>query len=70
VVVHAHKLFANDAVRTQGYRGRARNARSRATPDRDKIAQTSTRYYLTTMAPINDALAVIKALNLGEKLVY
>ncbi|KAJ8113922.1 hypothetical protein OPT61_g4067 [Boeremia exigua] len=52
------------------YRVCARNARSRVTPDHDKIAQTSTRNNSTTMAPIDEALAAIEALGPGEKLVY
>jgi hypothetical protein len=40
------------------------------TPDRDKIAQTSTRNNSTTMAPIDEALAAIEALELEKKLVY
>jgi hypothetical protein len=40
------------------------------TPDRDKIAQTSTRIISTTMAPIDDALAAIEAQGPEEKLVY
>jgi len=39
-------------------------------PDCDKIVQTSTRNNSTTMAPINEALAAIEALELEEKLVY
>ena len=46
---------------------RARNARSRATPDRDKIVQTSTRDNLTTVAP--KALIAVEAQG-KEKLVY
>jgi hypothetical protein len=52
------------------YRVRARNARSRATPRILKSTQTLTRQSLTTIAPINNALAAIKLLKLGEKLVY
>jgi hypothetical protein len=48
----------------------ARNARSRVTPNNQNSTYTSTRYTLTTMAPINNALAAIKALKLEEKLVY
>jgi hypothetical protein len=39
-------------------------------PDCDKIAQTSTRIISTTMAPIDNALAAIKAQGPEEKLVY
>lgn len=53
-----------------GYRVRARNARSRAAPDRDKLTYTSTRYNSTDMAPIDDARAAIEALKPGEELVY
>jgi hypothetical protein len=49
---------------------RARDARSRVTPDRDKTAQTSTRNNSTTIAPIDEALAAIEALGPEEKLVY
>ncbi|KAF2865772.1 hypothetical protein BDV95DRAFT_623534 [Massariosphaeria phaeospora] len=52
------------------YRVRARNARSRATPDHQNSTHTSTRNNSTAMAPINDALAAIKALDSGKKLVY
>ena len=52
------------------YRVRARNARSRATPDRDKLTYTLTRHNSTNIAPIGDALAAIEALKLEEKLVY
>jgi len=52
------------------YRVRARNARSRATPGYPKQHPSSARNNSTTMAPINDALAAIEALEPGEKLVY
>ena len=52
------------------YRVRARNARSRATPDRDTLTYTLTRHNSTNMAPIDDALAAIEALKPEEKLVY
>jgi hypothetical protein len=52
------------------YRVRARNARSRVTPDNQNSTHTATRYTLTTIAPINNALAAIKVLKLEEKLVY
>jgi hypothetical protein len=52
------------------YRVRARNARSRATPDRDNTSPFLTRCNSTTMAPINNALAAVEALEPGEKLVY
>jgi hypothetical protein len=54
---------------TNGYRVRARNARSRVTPNNQNSTHTSTRYTLITIAPINNALAAIKALKLEEKLV-
>ena len=52
------------------YRVRARNARSRATPGYPKQHPSSARNNSTTMAPIDDALAAIEALEPGEKLVY
>jgi hypothetical protein len=39
-------------------------------PDRDKLTYTLTRHNSTNMAPIDNALAAIKALKPGEKLVY
>jgi hypothetical protein len=52
------------------YRVRARNARSCVTPNNQNSTYTSTRHTLTTMAPINNTLAAIKALKLEEKLIY
>ena len=40
------------------------------TPDNQNSTHTSTRHTSTTMAPIDNALAAIKALKPEEKLVY
>jgi len=63
-------MYVVDHETTRVGRVCARNARSRVTPNRDKIAQTSTRNNSTTMAPIDEALAAIEALELEKKLVY
>ncbi|KAF1931003.1 uncharacterized protein M421DRAFT_364190 [Didymella exigua CBS 183.55] len=52
------------------YSVRARDDRIRVTTEHQKLHLSSTRHNSTTMAPINDAIAAIKALKLGEKLVY
>jgi hypothetical protein len=62
-------MVAQRRVRTR-YRVRAHNARSLATPDRDKQTYTPTRHNSTNIAPIDDALAAIEALKPGERLVY
>jgi len=61
---------ADCVARGPDYRVRARDARIRVTPDHQNQCLSSTRNNSTTMAPIDDALAAINALELGEKLVY
>ncbi|UPX11670.1 uncharacterized protein EKO05_0002264 [Ascochyta rabiei] len=52
------------------YRVRARNARSRATPESSQLHYFLTRRISTTMAAIDKALTAINALKPGDKLVY
>jgi hypothetical protein len=71
--IHAGSLCylpRSETILDRDYRVRARNAWSRVTPDNQNSTHTSTRYTSTTIAPINNALAAIKALKLEEKLIY
>jgi hypothetical protein len=61
-------LFRVRLIARRAYRVRARNARSRVTPDLQNLCQYSTRNNSTTITAIEAAIAHINALQPGENL--